>query len=203
MLSRDEKAVKKAQARAQGRTANRAGQHAEDAVATVCAWYEAQGWAVARKRPTPTKVVGRRGGRPVVVHSEPAGVDYSGTARGPRAVHFELKTSGTASLALQAPDGEPTLKKVQAAELAAAHALGAVAAVLVRVKSKPRGEMPVEHWFWLPWTGWQAAVAAAEADGRKSLGLDLLLEHGVEVAPHPLLGGPDWLLALEAAEGAS
>lgn len=202
-MLRDERAVKKAQARAQGLTATRSGQQAEDAVTSVCAWYEAQGWAVVRKRPTPTRVVGRRGGRPVVVHSEPAGVDYSGTARGARPVHFELKTSSTASLALQAPDGGLTLKKVQEAELAGAHALGAVAAVLVRVKSKPRGQMPVEHWFWLPWPGWQAAVAAAEADGRKSLGLDLLEAHGVEVAPHPLLGGPDWLLALEAAEGAS
>lgn len=200
---RDEKAEKEARSRAQGRTANRAGQQAEDAVTAVCAWYEAQGWAVARKRPTPTKVVGRRGGRPVVVHSEPAGVDYSGTVRGGRPVHFELKRTSSPSLALRAPDGTPTLKEVQAAELAIACALGAAAAVLVRVQSKPRGQMPQEHWFWLPWLGWQAAVAAAEADGRKSLGLDLLLEHGVEVPPHPMLGGPDWLLALEAAEAAS
>lgn len=181
-----------------GRRAVRAGQRAEDAVDAVCRWYESRGWAVVRKRPTPTKVTGRWGGRARVVHEAPAGVDYSGTVRGPRPVHFECKRSSARSLPFMTPHG-PNLSQVQADELAAAHALGAAAAVLVRIEEKPRGRMSIERWFWLPWPGWLGAVAAAEEAGRKSLGLDLLEAHGIECPPHPLLGGPDWLLALEAA----
>ena len=199
----DEKEAERIEREQRGRRAVRAGQSAEDAVDAVCRWYEQRGWAVVRKRPTPTRVASRHGGRPRIYHEARAGVDYSGTVRGPRAVHFECKRTNRSSLPLDTPKG-PMLRREQAAELAAAAALGAVAAVLVMITHKPRSaRREIERWFWLPWSGWQAAAAAAEADNRKSLGLDLLLEHGVEVPPHPLLGGPDWLLALEAAEPAS
>lgn len=181
-----------------GRQAAKAGKRAEDLVDAVCRYYSQRGWACVRKRPTPTRVTGRWGGRAQVVHEAPAGVDYAGTVRGARPVHFEVKRSGGASLPLQGPRG-PTLKTMQAEELAEAHALGAVAAVLVCIEKKPRGRMPVERWFWLPWPGWLGAVAGAEQAGRRSLGLDLLEAHGIECPPHSLLGGPDWLLALEAA----
>lgn len=189
-----------------GRRAVRAGRVAEDAVDRVNHWYERELLAIGRHRPTPTKPIGRRNGRPELIYSEPAGVDYPCIVRGPSGpipVPFELKSSSTASLPRHKPDGSPVLSVSQVEELAAAHAIGAPSAVMVTVKTKPRGAAPVMRWFWLPWLRWLAADRAAADAGRQSIGVEPLCEHGFEIAPHPMVDGPDWLLAFWAAQAAS
>jgi len=177
-------AVRKARARRTGRKARAVGNRFESVVEAQHARYAAQARALVYKRPTPIKPIG--GGSPFrAVWLEKSGADYGGVLNGGRAVLVEVKSSGTASLPLKR-HGKPTVGPKQTRELGTADALGAIAGVLVAVTPAAG-----ERWFWLPWRRWLAALDAADAEGRASLGCDLLDAHGFEVPPG------DWLAAVE------
>ena len=170
------------QGRTTGRTARRKGLAAEAVVAAHHARYAAEGRALIYQRPTPVKPLGGvRGGAFRACWLASAGCDFGGVLTGGVGVVLELKTSAGASLPL-ARHGEPSLKPAQGAELAQAHALGALALVLVRV-SPAAGDV----WVRLAWPGWVAAVAEAEAEGAASLSVARLSRHGRVVV------GGDWL----------
>lgn len=179
-------AVRKAQARRTGRKARASGSRFEAVVEAAHARYAAENRALIYKRPTPVKPIS--GGSPFrAVWQEKAGADYGGALHGGRAVLVEVKSSSTAAIPLKRR-GKPTVGPKQVRELATADALGAIAGVLVAVTPAAG-----ERWFWLPWRRWLAALDDAEAQGRASLGCELLEAHGFEVPPG------DWLAAVEVA----
>lgn len=204
LSERDGGAMKATNQRA-GRRAQKSGALGESFVEAVNDRYRAQRRAHVTKRPTPYKQIGPSGARGfTAIRTAASGVDFTGVVLvecGPspmdgQGIHvaFDLKRSSTAALQLTDPKGGPTLKASQAAELELVDALGGIAGVLVLV-SPTVDRSPTHRWFWVPWRGWKDAVRAADATGRKSLGVDLLSAHGIE-CPHA-----DWLAA--AVMGAS
>lgn len=177
------------------RTARSAGETDEQLISAICEFYAAQGRALINKRPTPVKPLGSpdQRGSFRAVWLAPAGVDYAGVLLGGVAIMFEAKGSGDASLPLMR-HGEPLLSPQQRQQLDQATALGAVTGLVVRVRRKPRGKLPEQLWYWIGWPEWQDAEAEAAADGRASIGLDLLEAHGKRCA---LVGrAPDFLAAI-------
>lgn len=173
-----------------GRVARAGGERAEDQVRAANRRYAAEAAAWVKKRPTPVKVLGPvQGGRFRACWEAKAGCDFAGVLAGGRGLVMELKTSSGPSLPL-AQRGKLTLKPSQAAELEQVHQLGGLALVLVRLVVT-RDKRPVPVWVRLDWPGWCAAVAAAEAAGAASLGLQVLLAEGV------LVEVARWLVGLE------
>jgi len=192
-------AQKRAKAARAGRTARASGERDEALVLEACARYRAESRAIVKKAPTPIRQIGpiAPDGSFKAKRTAKAGVDFSGTVQGGRAVAFDAKGSSTAALPLE-ERGEPTLKPIQADELHTIHALGGIAGVLVRTAPQ-RNKRPVPTWWWLSWPAWLAAVADARAQGRASITAQLLNTHARPVDTH--LGAPDWLpAALAGAE---
>lgn len=191
----------KAAASSKGRVARGAGENDEALINAACELYAARGLAFISKRPTPTKPLGAPDDRGVfrAVWLEPAGVDYMGVLAGGQAIAFEAKGSGDASLPLTR-HGKPLLSPQQRRQLDQVTALGGVAGLLVRVQVKPRGGRPTPAWYWLCWSSWQRAEAAAAAEQRASIGVELLEAHGRPCAREGIL--PAFLAAVHAA-GAS
>lgn len=182
-----------------GRAAKSAGASNEALILASCAVYERAGQARIVKAHEALRIVrALPDGQVLAVCVEPTGADLRGTVAGGRSIAGELKTSQQASLPLERRPGHPLIRRGQAADLDATHRLGGIAGVLVGVRVKPRGRPPVPVWAWLSWPGWLAAEAEALAQGRASIGVELLEKHGVRCAMLPG-GAPDWLpAALEA-----
>lgn len=195
-------------ARDAGRCARSSGQRAsvlggarsEAQVAIACEAMAATGEAWVRKADAPMRQLGptRPDGKVTAVRVEAGGVDYAGVVMGGRAAYFDVKSSGSASLPLES-HGTPTLRPSQRAELDAVARLGALAGVLIAVRPKPRGRRAVTRWWWVSWPAWKRAESAAEVDGRRSIGVDVLSDVGVECVG--IVGAaPDWLTAALDAE---
>ena len=167
-----------------GRQSRAGGERAEELVLEACAFYRRTGRALVTKRPTPIRPIGkvRADGQFMAVFEGKAGCDFSGCLAGGRALLMELKSTTEPRLALER-HGEATLKPGQAEELDQVDRLGGLALVVVRLAG---------GWWCLTWKAWKEALAAAGAQGRKSLGEDLLNAHGRRCGTLPT-GAPDWL----------
>ena len=183
---------------AEAKAAQRSGARAEAVVDRACSHYEAKGRAFIVRRPTPLRVLGTGAGGVVRARwCEPAGVDRSGVVEGGRAVSFDVKASSGASLRLEHRPGEPCVRPSQIRELSRVYGLGGLAGLVVRVRPRVAGR-PEDRWFWLSWPAWLQAEADAQVAGRRSVGLELLNEHGVRC--DTILGAPLWLDAALQAE---
>ena len=184
----------KRRAKRSARRAQAVGGNAEAQVKRACDVYRRQRRADVRKR-NPGAVRGR-GGTPRM--AEKGAADFEGwvcaTPHRGRATHVEVKNSESAALGLTRRDGKPTVTPEQRERLAAAHAGGCLAGVLVRIKVQRAGRS-WRRWFWLRWPGYVAAERDAKAGGAKSISQDLLERHGVECDTARMHGAPDWLTA--------
>lgn len=180
-----------------GRLARVAGLTTEAAVEAACDSYRSSGRASLIKLPTPARAISKVvAGRFTAVWDGKAPIDFAGSLAGGHSVYLEVKASQATNLPLEA-HGEPRLGPEQAERLAELHRLGAVVAVLVSLATGAtlRRPGPPRRWFLLRWPAWLRAVGAAEAEGRKSISMRMLEQHGRECS---LVGGwPDWLTALE------